>query len=63
MLLSEMVCVDHDQVPLEGRAGWRPLLVPLASGYRRSTVTEDGVELVVSQIQCGWLRMRRLYPA
>ena len=46
------------EVPLEGRPGWRPVYAPLASEYRRLTTTEDGVELVFTHIQCGWMRMR-----
>ena len=48
------------RVPMEGRQGWRPLYGPLASDYQRATTTEEGVELVVTRIQCGWTRVRKL---
>ena len=61
MLWSEYVDADGAvrEVPFEGRPGYRPSYGPLAPGWKRAVVV-DGVELVATQIQCGWARLRKL---
>ena len=61
MLWSEYVDAEGAvrEVPIEGRPGYRPLYGPLAPGWKRAVVV-DGVELVATQIQCGWARLRRV---
>ena len=61
MLWSEYLDADGvtREVPIDGRPGWRPSFAPLAPGWRRAVVV-DGVELVATQIQCGWARLRRV---
>ena len=61
MLWSEYLDADGvtREVPIDGRPGWRASFAPLAPGWRRAVVV-DGVELVATQIQCGWARLRRV---
>ena len=61
MLWSEYVDSDGAvrEVPIEGRTGYRPAYGPLAPGWKRDVVV-DGVELVATQIQCGWARLRKV---